>query len=75
MRCAALSRCSAGWLNADYWGLGSCHLLLDHLDQAVDFLERGRAAAPGLWYMQLWLAGALGLKDDLERAPAALRNR
>jgi adenylate cyclase len=29
-----------------YWALGMCHLLLEHLDQAVDLLTRARAGNP-----------------------------
>jgi adenylate cyclase len=52
--------------------LGACHLLLGHADQATDLLRRGRAANPRYWYIHFWLAGALGLKGDLDEARAAL---
>jgi tetratricopeptide (TPR) repeat protein len=52
--------------------LGACHLLLGDADQATDLLRRGRAANPRYWYIHFWLAGALGLKGDLDEARAAL---
>jgi len=55
-----------------YWGLGASHLFLGHVDQAIDFLKRARAASPRLWGMHFWLAGALGLKGDLDEAKVAL---
>jgi adenylate cyclase len=55
-----------------YWGLGASHLFLGHVDQAIDLLKRARAASPRLWSMHFWLAGALGLKGDLDEARAAL---
>jgi TolB-like protein/class 3 adenylate cyclase/Flp pilus assembly protein TadD len=55
-----------------YHGLGSCHLLLGHADLAADMLTRARAGNPRYWYIHLSLAGALGLKGDLDAARAAL---
>jgi Flp pilus assembly protein TadD len=52
--------------------LGAGHLFLDHVDQAIDLLKHARAASPRLWSMHFWLAGALGLKGDLDEASAAL---
>jgi tetratricopeptide (TPR) repeat protein len=43
-----------------------------HVDQAVDLLRRARAANPRFWYIHYWLAGALGLKDELDEARVAL---
>jgi adenylate cyclase len=56
----------------NYQALGECHLLLEHVDQAIDLLRRARAANPRLWFVHHWLAGALGLKGELEEARAAL---
>jgi adenylate cyclase len=42
------------------------------VDQAIDLLKHARAASPRLWSMHFWLAGALGLKGDLEEAKVAL---
>ena len=52
--------------------LGECHLLLDHVDQAIDLIRKARAANPQLWFIHLYLAGALGLRGDLDEARAAL---
>jgi TolB-like protein len=56
-----------------YSGMGSCHLLLGHADEAVSFLRKARAENPRLWYIHLWLAAALGLRGDIEEAAASLR--
>ena len=50
------------------WALGYAHLLLGHVDEAIDFLRRARAANPRLYYVHLSLAGALGLKGEIEEA-------
>jgi len=55
-----------------YGGLGTCHLFLGHLDQAIELLTKARAANPRLWYVHLNLAGAFGLRGDLEGARAGL---
>jgi adenylate cyclase len=55
-----------------YRALGVCHLLSDHVDQAIDFLGQARGANPRLWYIYYSLAGALGLKGALEEATVAL---
>jgi adenylate cyclase len=55
-----------------YWSLGMCHLLLGDADRAIELLTRARASNPRLFYVHLWLAGALGFKGDVDRAHAAL---
>jgi len=45
-----------------YSGLGVCHLLLGHLDDAIDLLRKARSANRRLWFVHLWLAGALGFR-------------
>jgi adenylate cyclase len=55
-----------------YWGLGTCHLFLGHVDEAIDLLRKAQAASPRRWYVPLDLAGALGLRGDLDEARAAL---
>jgi tetratricopeptide repeat protein len=55
-----------------YWVLGTCQLLLGRVDQAIDLLQRARAANARLWVPYFYLAGAYGLKGDLEKARAAL---
>jgi adenylate cyclase len=52
--------------------LGACHLLLEHVDWAIDLLRRARAANSRYWYIHFWLAGALGFSGDLYEARAAL---
>jgi TolB-like protein/class 3 adenylate cyclase/tetratricopeptide (TPR) repeat protein len=55
-----------------YRELGGCHLLLGHVDQAIDLFRKAIAANPRLWHPHLYLAGALGLRGDLDEARAAL---
>jgi TolB-like protein/DNA-binding winged helix-turn-helix (wHTH) protein/tetratricopeptide (TPR) repeat protein len=55
-----------------YWGLGACHLLLGHTDEAVELFRKARAVNPQLYSPHLWLAGALGLRGDLDEAKADL---
>jgi TolB-like protein/class 3 adenylate cyclase/Tfp pilus assembly protein PilF len=55
-----------------YWGLGHSHLILDHVDQAIDLHRKAITANPRLWYIHLYLAGALGLRGDLDQARAEL---
>ena len=55
-----------------YQSLGMIHLLLNDPDQAVELLMKGRALNPHGFYVHLWLAGAFGLKGDLDEAKAAL---
>jgi adenylate cyclase len=55
-----------------YWGLGACHLLLDRKEEAIDLLRKACTANPWHYYPPLHLAGALGLKGDLDEARAAL---
>jgi TolB-like protein/Tfp pilus assembly protein PilF len=55
-----------------YWGLGACHLLQGRVEEAIDPLRKACAANPWHHYPPLHLAGALGLKGDLEEARAAL---
>ncbi len=54
------------------WSLGACHLLLGHTDEAADLLRKARAGSPRVFFFQLWLAGALGLRGDIDVARAAL---
>ena len=55
-----------------YWALGTCHLLLGQVDKAIDFLGKARAANSRLWFPHLYVAGAFGLRGDVEPARAAL---
>jgi tetratricopeptide (TPR) repeat protein len=55
-----------------YWVLGTCQLLLGRVDQAIDLLQTARAAKSRWWVPYFYLAGAYGLKGDLDRARSAL---
>jgi TolB-like protein/class 3 adenylate cyclase/Flp pilus assembly protein TadD len=55
-----------------YASLGMCHLVLGHVDEAIDLLRKARAENPRFWFIHFWLAGALGLQGDLDEARAAL---
>jgi len=51
-----------------YNTLGRCHLSLGHTDEAVDLFRKARALNPGVWHVHLLLAGALGLRGDINEA-------
>ena len=55
-----------------YWALGTCQLLLGRVDQAIDLLQTARTANPRLWVPYLYLAGAYGLRGDLDKAKRTL---
>jgi adenylate cyclase len=55
-----------------YGTLGMCHLVQGHVDQAIDLLRKARAENPRFWFIHFWLAGALGLKGDVDEARTAL---
>src|ERR1700737_3095438 len=55
-----------------YWALGTCQLLSGRVDQAIDVLQTARAANTRWWVPYFYLAGAYGLKGDLDRAGSAL---
>jgi adenylate cyclase len=55
-----------------YWALGMCHLLLNDPDLAIEFLTKARAGNPSAYYVHMSLAGALGLKGDINDGKAAL---
>ena len=42
------------------------------VDEAIDLLKKARNANPRPYFIHLWLAGALGLKGDLDDAKASL---
>jgi adenylate cyclase len=54
------------------WALGTCHLLLGHTDEAADLLLRTRSQNPRVYFFHIYLAGALGLRGDVDEARAAL---
>jgi adenylate cyclase len=51
-----------------YGSLGSNHLFLGHVNEAIDLLRKAQAENPRVWRIHLCLAGALGLKGDLDAA-------
>ncbi len=57
---------------SSYAQLGNSYLLLNQLDQAIDYFIKSRAANPRVWWVHYYLAGALGLKGDLNAGGAAL---
>jgi len=52
--------------------LGLCRLCIGQVDEAIDLLRKARAGNPRLPVVHLYLAGALGLRGDLDEARAAL---
>ena len=59
-------------LHSGYAVLGLCHLLLGHLNEAIELFRKARTANPRHYYIHLLLAGALGLEGDLGGGSAAL---
>jgi adenylate cyclase len=57
---------------AIYALIGCGHLVSNRVDEAIDFLIKSRATNPRIWWVHYGLAGALGLKGDLDGAKAAL---
>ena len=55
-----------------YWALAHSQVLLDHVDEAIDLFRKAIAANPQFWPFHLYLAGALGLRGDLDEARAEL---
>src|SRR5215472_6682146 len=55
-----------------YWALGTCQFLSGRADEAIDPLEKARAANPRLWAPYFYLAGAYGLQGNFEAARSAL---
>ena len=43
-----------------------------HVDLATDYLTKARSAAPQIWWIHFYLAGALSLKGDLDGGRASL---
>jgi adenylate cyclase len=55
-----------------YGLLGRAHLFLGHTNQAIAFLRRARTELPRNWSHHGFLAGALGLKGDIDEAHAEI---
>ncbi len=58
--------------SSSYANLGWNYLALNQVNQAIDYLIKSRAANPRVWFVHYALAGALGLKGDLDGGRAAL---
>jgi class 3 adenylate cyclase/TolB-like protein/Tfp pilus assembly protein PilF len=56
----------------DDWARGACALLLGRVDDAVSHLRSATDRNPRVYFFQLYLAAALGLKGDIDGAKAAL---
>ena len=56
----------------NYSTLGACYLLLGDADRTIDLFRKARAANSRLFYVHLWLAGALGLRGDVTEAKSAV---
>jgi len=52
--------------------MGQAHLLMGHVEQAIEFTRKARASNPRLYFTHTLLAAALGLKGELDEARAAL---
>jgi len=59
-------------ISTRYELLSYCHLVLNHVDKAIDLFIKGRTANPRDWFFSFGLAGALALKGDLDGAKGAL---
>jgi tetratricopeptide (TPR) repeat protein len=55
-----------------YYGLGACHVLLGHLDEAIDLLNKAKTANAHFFWVHMYLAVAYGLRGDIDDAHAAL---
>jgi tetratricopeptide (TPR) repeat protein len=51
-----------------YVNLANCRLFLDRVEEAIGAYRRARALGPGVWFVHLGLAGALGLSGDIDEA-------
>jgi len=51
---------------------GLAYMLLGHVDEAINIYRRARTENPNTWFLHFALAGALGLKGDLEEARSEL---
>ena len=64
-----LSPCGAA-VPVAYTILSQGHLLLGHLQQAIELARKACASNPRLYFTHMLLAAALGVKGDLEEARA-----
>ena len=59
-------------IGLNYAYVGLCHLLLGHLDKALNHLRMARTSNPRIYIVHLYLAAALGLNGDFDDARTAL---
>jgi adenylate cyclase len=59
-------------LAAFYFDIARVNLLQDRTDQAILWLEKGRSANPGLWYVHAYLASAFAIEGQMDRAAEEL---
>jgi adenylate cyclase len=55
-----------------YYWIGADHSLMNHVDRAVDYFRKACAALPNYGPYHLFLASALGLRDDTDEAKTEL---
>ena len=55
-----------------YWALGASKLVSGGIDEAANVLEKARAANPRLFFVHLWLAAPLALREETDEAKSAL---
>lgn len=53
--------------------LGLCKILLGEVDEAIVHLRKARLANPKLYYIHVFLAAALALREEFDEATDALR--
>ena len=52
------------------WPLAQCHLMLEHVDEAIDLFRKACVASPQAYFLHLNLSGALGFRGDVDEARA-----
>ena len=55
-----------------YFRIGQAHLLQQHLDEAIPWLEKARSVEPGIPFVRAYLAAAYALRGNPEGAAAEL---
>jgi tetratricopeptide (TPR) repeat protein len=58
-----------------YWRIGTAHLLLSRIDEAIVWLEKARSDDAGYMgspFIHAWLASAFAVKGEVDRAAAEL---
>lgn len=52
------------------WPLAQCHLMLEHVDEAIDLFRKACVASFQAYFLHLNLSGALGFRGDVDEARA-----